>query len=134
MLGYLAKELKAPIPDSLLDRLFTAASGSQLIEREVALHGARGSAQGGYLALMQRARNWSAKWSILKWMCFPTVQYVRWVASPPHNWLLPLYYVYRPLCYLSRRTVLLFRKQFKSKGLQKNLASPSPSSRPFITS
>jgi len=50
-LGYLAEELNAPIPDKVLDQLCTAASGSPLIEREVVLHGVRGSAQGGIYGL-----------------------------------------------------------------------------------
>jgi len=134
ILGYLAEELNAPITDSFLDRLFAAASGSKLIEREVALYGARGSPKGGFGGLFQRAKTWSAQWSVLKWMIFPTSQYVRWVAPPPRPWLLPLYYVYRPLRYLSHRIVWFLRNHFKSKGFPKNLASPNPSSRPFITS
>ena len=92
ILGYLAEELNAPIPDSFLDRLFAAASGSKLIDREVALYGARGSAKGGFRGLMERAKTWRAQWSILQWMVFPTPQYVRWVVPRLRNWLLLFYW------------------------------------------
>ncbi len=134
ILGYLAEELNAPIPDSFLDRLFAAAPGSKLIEREGALYGARASARGGFMGLMQRAKTWSAQWSVLQWMVFPMPQYVRWVAQRPRNWLLPLYNVYRPLCYLRRRTLVLLRNYWQPKGLQKNLAFSKANSRPFIPS
>lgn len=134
ILGYVAEELDAPIPDSFLERLFAAASGSKLFEREVALFGARESPGGGFRGFWERAKTWKAHWAILQWMVFPTPQYVRWMTPHPHNWPLPISYILRPLSYFRRRILGLFWKPLSAKAIPKKNKTSTANSRPFIHS
>jgi hypothetical protein len=102
-LGYLAENLRAPIPAAFLDRLYAAASQTDTIGREAALYGVRTSARGGFKRLIQTAQDWRTRALIMKWALFPSPSYLRWVQQVPSPWLLPFYYVYRPLRYSARR-------------------------------
>jgi hypothetical protein len=100
MLGYLAKELNAPIPSTFLDRLSAAASKSDSIERQLALRGTRAAGQGSLKELFRRATNWRARVFVIQWLLFPSPWYLRWVDEINPIWLLPFHYVYRPIRHL----------------------------------
>jgi hypothetical protein len=104
MCDYLSKDLNAPIPRSFLDRLSFAASRNKSIEGELALFGARSSPRGGFRNLIRKTRNWSGRALIIKWMVFPSPAYVRWISQTRGLWLF-LQYFYRPINYVSRRTL-----------------------------
>ena len=130
VLGYLAEELTAPIPDRFLHRLFSAASGSKRIEHEVSLFGARASARGGFTRIIRRANSWRTKGSILQWMVLPSPQYVRWVEPCPRSWLLPFYYVYRPLRYITQRLFACLKNARQVRKLQTGRITLGLSTRP----
>ena len=118
-IGYLAKELMAPVPSSVLERLYTSASQTDTVGREAALHAARVSARGGFRNILKRARGWHAKGFVLKWIFFPSPEYLRWVRQVHHSWLLPFHYLYRPLRYIARRIWSFCKARVRSRKLQK---------------
>lgn len=102
-LGYLAEHLDAPIPATFLERLHVAALRTDTIGREAALWGTLASARGNLTRLVWAADNWRARAFVMKWLLIPSPHYLRWAEQFCHSWLLPLYYVYRPLRYIARR-------------------------------
>ena len=102
-LTYLAEELSAPIPSSFLDRLFAAASKSSATERELALFGARSAPRGSLMNLFRKMRDWRGRAFMLQWLLFPSPTYLLLVENVHRSWLLPLYYIYRPLRYARYR-------------------------------
>jgi Uncharacterised nucleotidyltransferase len=101
-LDYLAERLNAPIPAGVLNRLCVAASKSGSIECEIALFGVQKNARGGLMKILRCDGGWSTRAWVMKWALLPSPTYVRWVHEVPWAWLLPFYYLYRPLKYLSR--------------------------------
>jgi hypothetical protein len=101
--GYLAEELRAPIPATFLRRLYTAASRATTVECEVALWGARAGARGGYKNLLRASEDWHTRAFVLKWMVFPSPAYLCSAQLLRHPWQLPFYHLSRPLRYIARR-------------------------------
>jgi Uncharacterised nucleotidyltransferase len=97
MLGYLAKDLNAPIPATFLSRLSAAASKSDAIERQLALRGTRAAGQGSLKELFRRTTNWRERVFLIQWLFFPSPRYLSWVDEIRDSWLLPFHYVYRPI-------------------------------------
>ena len=102
-LGYLAEHLVAPIPSSVLDRLFAAASKSNAIERELVLFGARSAPQGSLMNLFRKTSDWRGRAFLIQWLLFPSPNYLFLVEKVRRFWLLPFHYVYRPLRYAAYR-------------------------------
>jgi len=128
-LDYLAKDLHAPIPNDFLNRLREIAARTDTIGREAALYGARGSVRGGFKTLLTSASNWRERALIIKWMLIPSLRYLHRVQRTRHPWLLPLYYVYRPLRYIGRRIWSSCKSWIRSNGLQKKSRAVSLGSR-----
>ena len=103
MLAYLAEVLRAPIPASVLDRLYAAASQTDTVEREIALLGARVGARGNFQNIVRMARGWRARMQVVQWILFPAPSYLHWAYHLRSSWWLPVYYMYRPLRYIARR-------------------------------
>jgi len=100
MLTYMAESMYVAIPPAFLHSLYDAASKSQRIERELALHGTHLADRGGLKSLWHRIRNWRECAFVLQWLLFPSPRYLHFVNQTHPPWLLPLHYVYRPLQYL----------------------------------
>ena len=99
---YLVDELDAPIPAPVLLRLVAAARRMSVVGREAALAGARAGGRGTLENLFRQAGG-GREWVILlKWMFLPSPDYLRWTYTIRSSWLLPFYYVYRPLRYITR--------------------------------
>ena len=107
-LGYLVKELNAPIPSGFLERLSAAASKSKVIERELALLGAHSSTTESFMNLFRNINNWRDRVFLIRWLLFPSPSYLFLVESVRRSWLLPFHYVYRLLRYARVR----FRSRF----------------------
>ena len=118
-LDYLAKDLHAPIPNDFLNRLREIAARTDTIGREAALFGARASVRGGFKTLLTSAGNWRERALIIKWILLPSLRYLQWVQQIRHSWLVPFYYVYRPLRYMTRRIWSFWKGRIRSSGLQK---------------
>jgi Uncharacterised nucleotidyltransferase len=97
MLGYLAKDLNAPIPCTFLSRLSAAASNSDAIERQLALRGTRAAGQGSLKELFRRTTNWRERVFLIQWLLFPSPRYLRWVDEIRDSRLVPFHYIYRPI-------------------------------------
>ena len=119
-LGYLTKDLNTPVPSSFLDRLFTTASKTTAIGRELALFGARSALRGGFKNLIRKTRGWRGRAFVITWMLFPSPSYVLWVQQVRHSWLLPFHYIYRPIRYVSRRIWPKFKNFMRRVGIRKN--------------
>jgi hypothetical protein len=100
MLGYLAESLNSPVPPTFLDRLFTVASESDAIERQLALRGTRAAGQGSLKELFRRTTNWRERVFLIQWLLFPSPRYLCWVDEIRDSRLLPFHYVYRPIRHL----------------------------------
>lgn len=102
MLRYLAVELEAPIPATVLRRIDAAAEADAL-GREAALFAARTWGGRTFRSMLRDARGLRARGLILKWMLLPSPAYLRALGNVRRPELLPLYYLYRPLRYGARR-------------------------------
>ena len=123
-LCYLAEDLHAPILSTVLDGLGLAASQTDSMRGEATLATALA---GGGLSLKSLARvtgGWPPRALVLKWVLFPSPGYLRSAYHVTHSWLLPLYYVYRPLRYVARRIWWRCRDYLQLNALQKHLIPP----------
>jgi hypothetical protein len=119
-LDYLAGALSAPVPAGVLDRLCAAVSDAKSIEHETALHVIQ--TRGGLMGLIQNSGGWRTRALILKWALFPSPSYLRWVHDIPSSWVLPLYYIYRPLRYVANRLLSTVRVSIQRMLRQKTTA------------
>ena len=103
LLGYLSRELEAPIPMQFLNRLHFAASRAGYRDREAAMWGVVAQGCAGSQAMIRSAPNWRVRFSIIRWLLFPSPGYLRWAEHIHFTWLLPAYYLYRPLKFALRR-------------------------------
>ncbi len=99
LLGYLARDLGAPVPPPILTELGAAHEGSGAdggLRRDVALFGARQSG-GAHPELSGRPPLTPAqRLTLLRWELWPSRAYVSWVYDDPPAALLPLLYLVRP--------------------------------------
>ena len=122
-LGYLAESLDAPIPATLLDRLSVAASQTDPMGREAALLAALAVTRGELRGLIGMTNGWGPRIRVAAVMLFPSASHLRWAYHVRHTWLLPFYYVYRPLKYIANRIRWSWRRRTQGKGLQRSLLS-----------
>lgn len=110
-LGYLAEELNAPIPPAVMDRLYAVASQTDATMGETALAAALAGTRPDLKRLIRVVGGWRPWALILKWIVFPSPSYLRSAYHVNRSWLLPFYYVYRPLRYLARRLRLPWKNR-----------------------
>jgi len=106
-LGYLAEELHAPIPEPVLTDLRNAAARADPLRGERALGAAVAGTSGSVGRLLRIGGGWGPRLTVAKWMAFPSRRYVRSIYELTHPWQVPLYYLYRPLRYVTRRLLAL---------------------------
>jgi hypothetical protein len=109
MLGYLADELHAPIPTSALEDLLVASVPASIVACEAALSGARATSRGTMTNLLAHSHSWLGRAIVLKWRFLPSPTCLRWTYRVRSRWLLPVYYLYRPLSVLTGRSRSAFR-------------------------
>jgi hypothetical protein len=119
-LGYMSKDLSAPVPSIFLGSLFIAAAKSKAIGRELALFGARSDPRGGFKNLLRRTKDWRGRAYIIKWMLFPSPAYALWIERVRISWLLPFHYLRRPIRYASRRIRPKIVKVIRRDGRRKD--------------
>jgi hypothetical protein len=123
-LGYLAAELAAPIPATILDRVCAGASQTDAMRGEVALAMALAGEGLSLKSLARVTGGWRPRLIVLKWILFPSRDYLRSAYHVGHPWLLPFYYVYRPLRYVARRIWWRCRDYLQLNAPQKHLMPP----------
>jgi Uncharacterised nucleotidyltransferase len=99
MLGYLVRNLDAPIPSNFLSRVSATASQSRPIERQLALRGTRSDGGGNLWDLFKKTTNWRERVFVIQWLLFPSPRYLCWV-DQIHPYVLPFHYIYRPIRHL----------------------------------
>ncbi len=103
LLEYLVRELEAPVPADLPDRLTASVDGTRGMRRDVALSGVR-RARGDHPDLERRAPMPVAhRWTRLRWELFPSREYLAWAHDDPPAPLVPLLYLSRPFTVLIDR-------------------------------
>jgi hypothetical protein len=109
--SYLVSELQAAIPEEFLRQLTDSGFKADWLSQDVALLSSRIRTGEGKRLFFQRARNWTSKIAVLRWMLLPSPAYLRWIDPAASNWRLPFsYYLYRFLKYLSRICQFYWRK------------------------
>jgi len=94
---YLAKEIGAPIPVSATNRLEVGASRVSLSLRETALFGLVASPQANIVNIIRNIQSVGEALTLAKWMLVPSPGHMRWKYVITRRWLLPVYYLLRPL-------------------------------------
>ncbi len=95
MLNYVRAELGARIPEDVPDRLARLPVPAQA--RDLALFGAR---HGARRSVFKEAGGWTAQLRLLRWILFPSPEYVRQACDAHPETPLPLVYLMRPARYL----------------------------------
>jgi hypothetical protein len=103
-LGYLRTELAAPIPVATLEQLAVAAARSGVTERQLALRRARLGSRGGIRALLRMSPDLKARGLLLRWMLWPSPDYLRVVSGTRGALPMTYWYLRRPL-YLGARLI-----------------------------
>ena len=101
VLTYLARTLRAPIPEQVLSHL--AGARTTAVTREAALFGAAAGPPGTVAKMCRRAKGIRAWATLIKWMFLPAPSHLRWRFHIQRPFLIPLYYAYRPFFALLRR-------------------------------
>ena len=116
MLGYLAGPLGAQVPDDLLPMFADSARRSRRPAMEAALSAPVGGVA-GLRAVWSRARsNPVLRNAVLRFLFWPSANYIRWRFAVNSRLALPLYYLYRPLSYVAEH---LWWRMLKLPGLNR---------------
>ena len=102
-LQYLAEELQAPIPISIINRLGDCASRLSLSLRETALFGLMAGRQLNAVEIIRNIRSMGDALTLAKWMFMPSSGHMRWKYAVTRPWLLPVYYLARPFRAIASR-------------------------------
>ena len=113
MLSYLVAEFEARVPAEFLKRLSTRAFNGESIGWELALFRAHAAAHGSFKKLLRDTKSWRGRALIVRWMLLPSPKYILWVQQTRHLWLLPFYYLYRPVRYVVRQMWFFCRRQIR---------------------
>lgn len=99
MLSYLAHSMNAEIPLSVLDKLRNQPDANTLASAESLLQGVRLQSRKSF-QLFRFADSWLERLLLLKWIFVPHPMSTKWQYRIRHKWLIPFYYLYRPVRYL----------------------------------
>lgn len=100
LLGYLSRELHAPVPAGVISRLESKARSAGQAELDAAFAGAFATSRKSLISMLRDADSRATRKLLLRWMVAPSPDYMRWSRHVRHEWLLPLYYLERPFQYL----------------------------------
>lgn len=101
LLGYLAEELATPVPGDVLKEFEKEAGRMEKFGVETALSCARLGRRGTYRNLFRDAGGWGSRIMLMRWMFFPSFNYLHWKYTPRRAWHFPFYYFYRLFRYLA---------------------------------
>jgi hypothetical protein len=101
MIGFLSKQLDAPIPSRFLERLRILANQADTT-CEAAVYAAFVTSNGGVGRCIRLVPKWRERALFIAWMLFPSPSYFVHVWKVRNVSLLPFYYVYRPLRYAAQ--------------------------------
>jgi hypothetical protein len=121
-ISYLKESLDAPIPTWFLRGLYQASAKADLCEQEVALYGIQTNARGGLTKIIQNCDDWQTRAFVLKWAFLPSRDFMRSIYEVRSSFLLPIYYLYRPLRFLVRWS--WFSGKRVGRRLSENLGAP----------
>ena len=107
---YLAQEMGAPIPDTVLMQLQQQSVAADTSDREAALFGVTASSRGSLRGILKGASGWANRMVLAKWLLFPAPCFIRWKYQIQHGWLTPVYYFWRPI-----RGILRFLQEILSR-------------------
>jgi hypothetical protein len=113
-LDYLARELDAPIPEAIRERLATETADP--LERDVALLASR---RGGGLrvrSLLASPAPLRHRLTVLRWLVLPSRRYLEWVSGAPLRRGLARLYLERAGRYLARRAARRLRRGAPTPG------------------
>lgn len=94
---YLAREMGAPIPASVLMHLQQESAVANTVDREAALFGAMAAPRGGLRGIWRGTRGWAGRMILAKWLLFPAPRFIRWKYQIQHGWLTPVYCFWHPI-------------------------------------
>jgi hypothetical protein len=94
---YLAEEMGAPIPDTVLMHLQQESTTADAADREAALFGATAGSRGDLRGMVKSAKGWADRMILAKWLLFPAPRFIRWKYRIQSRWLTPVYYFWRPI-------------------------------------
>ena len=101
--SYLVSELQAAIPEEFLGKLTDSGRQADWLSQDAALLCSRIRSGEGKRLVFHRARTWTSKIAVLRWMLLPSGTYLRWFDPAASNWRLPFfYYLYRLMKYIPR--------------------------------
>jgi hypothetical protein len=113
MLGYLARDLQAPVPGWVLDSLLKSAECLDPVGEEAIVLSAVGEARSHLRAFRRFGADARIKGRFLKFMFFPSRMFMQWKYQVRNIWLIPLLYARRPLGYGLRKLIPApFRRRF----------------------
>ena len=97
MLRYLACGLGLSIPSEVSTRLEQAIGASTLQDCEAAMFSAVAGSPSSFPQLWKRVAGWSVHLTLIKWALVPSPSLMQWKYRLRNKWLLPVYYLYRPI-------------------------------------
>ncbi len=103
MLTYLRNKMGAEVPQAVLDQLRNQPDANTVASAESLLQGVRLGSKKTF-RLFAIAHNWYDPLLLLKWIVAPHPMSTIWRNRIRRKWLVPLYYLYRPLRYLAGLT------------------------------
>jgi hypothetical protein len=109
-LGYLARELGAPVPGSVLASLAAATTTVDPVERDVALMAARSRGGMRLRTLLRGSAPPRVKLLSLRWLLLPSRGYLEWAYGRQRSVTMPLVYLERLARYVARRTAWRLRR------------------------
>jgi hypothetical protein len=111
-LAYLARELSAPVPAPVLERLAAATSTVDPVERDVALLAARSRGGMRLGTLLRGGATPRVKLTSLRWLLLPSRGYLEWAYGRRRPLAaMPLVYLARVARYVARRTSWQFGRE-----------------------
>lgn len=108
--SYLVSALEASIPEECLRKLSESGRQADWLSQDAALLSSRTRTGEGKRLFLRRARTWTAKAAVLRWMLLPSPAYLRWIEPAASTWSVPFYYIYRILKYLTWMCRAYWRK------------------------
>jgi hypothetical protein len=120
MYRYLAAELRAPIPEAVIEELRSAAARTRALQQLAALEGLRADPRQRRLKVIALASGWRSRAAIARAMLLPPPAYLRELHPEGSRLRLALLYAARPTRFIARQ---LNRLRFR---LQRRWSSAQP--------
>lgn len=128
MLDYLSRELRAPIPSSVVSQLASIAGDQDGALFELSLLGAWAGPDLSMVRLLRSAGNWRERAFLFRWRLAPSPKALLWAGRIRTRWHSLPFYLVRLLRFLARRTRASLTGAAPGSGLPTGRhAEPQPS-------